>query len=96
MLYWAETGSLAFGRMEPFATDIKMRFKQEVGLVEFDALEWNTLSSFPNRLQREFGEFHLVVLVVGYLGEQGKAIRDTAEMQHTLNELGFPTLVAAE
>ena len=72
-------------QMEPFAADVKMRFKQEVGLVEFDALEWNTLSSFPDRLQREFGEFHLVVLVVGYLGEQGKAIRDTAEMQQILH-----------
>jgi decaprenylphospho-beta-D-erythro-pentofuranosid-2-ulose 2-reductase len=72
-------------QLEPFAADIKVRFNREVGLVEFDTLEWDSLSSFPERLQREFGEFHLVVLVFGYLGEHGMAIGDTAEMQKILH-----------
>ena len=72
-------------QLEPFAADIRLRLKQEVGLVEFDALDWDSLAALPARLHREFGEFDLVVLVFGYLGDQQKAIRDTSEMQKTLH-----------
>ena len=72
-------------QMEPFAADIEIRFNSTVGLVEFDALKWDTLSSFGARIEREFGEFQLVVLVVGYLGDHRKAMRDSEEMQQILH-----------
>lgn len=72
-------------QLDPFAADIRVRTDQQVDLVEFDALEWESLGAVPQRLHGEFGEFHLVVLVFGYLGDQGVASRDTAEMVKILH-----------
>ena len=72
-------------QLDSFAADIRLRTKREVGLVEFDALDWDSLATLPERLHRAFGEFHLVVLVFGYLGEHQRAIRDSVEMQNILH-----------
>ena len=72
-------------RLEPFAADIRVRTQRRVDLLEFDALAGRALSSLPARLQRNFGEFDLVVLVFGYLGDQQKARDDTVEMEKILH-----------
>ena len=71
-------------RIEPFACDIKVRTQRQVDVVEFDALAGASFSSLPASLQRNCGEFDLVVLVFGYLGDQQKARGDTAEMEKIL------------
>lgn len=72
------------GRLEPFASDIRLRTQRQVDAVEFDALADASFSSLPASLQRNFGEFDLVVLVFGYLGDQQRARRDTAEIEKIL------------
>ena len=72
-------------RLAPFAADIRVRTQRQVDLVEFDALEVETSSSLAARLERQFGEFDLVVQVFGYLGEQQTARSLTAEMEKILH-----------
>ena len=66
--------------LEPLAADVRLRQGRGVTLIEFDALDFDSLAQFPARAHREGGAFDLVVLVFGYLGEQDRARTDTREM----------------
>ena len=71
--------------LEPFAADLRLRRSCSVDLIEFDALDFAALERLPQQVHDQCGEFDLVVLAFGYLGDQHKAERDADEMATTLN-----------
>ena len=71
--------------LEPFAADLRLRRECQVDLLEFDALDFTALESLPQKAHDECGEFDLVVLAFGYLGDQATAERDAIEMATVLN-----------
>jgi short-subunit dehydrogenase len=72
-------------QLEPFAADLKLRQGRQADLVEFEALDFDALAALPGRLREQFGDFELVILVFGYLGDQQKTLTDTGEMQKVLH-----------
>ncbi len=71
-------------QLAPFAADLKLQCECEVGLLEFDAFDFAALGTLPQRVHEKFGEFELVVLVFGYLGEQKETEQSTEEMLKVL------------
>jgi decaprenylphospho-beta-D-erythro-pentofuranosid-2-ulose 2-reductase len=71
--------------LSPFATDIRLRHQCQVDLIEFDALDFDTIEHLPQRVERAAGPFDLSVLVFGYLGKQEETERSTQEMLKVLN-----------
>lgn len=71
--------------LEPFAADLRLRQERQVRTWSFDALDTANAASLAEHLTHECGEFHLVVMVFGYLGDQEKAQSDTAEMERILH-----------
>ena len=71
--------------LEPFAADLRLKRSCQVDLVEFDALDFAALKRLPQQIHDQCGEFDLVVLAFGYLGDQQTAERDADEMATTLN-----------
>lgn len=70
--------------LEPVAADLRLRLGRAVHLLEFDALDLRSHEGLPQRVRSAAGPFHLVVCVFGYLGDPGRARRDTDEMVRTL------------
>lgn len=71
--------------LAPFAADLRLRRSCAVDLLEFDALDFDALEHLPQQVLDQCGEFDLVVLVFGYLGDQQIVQRDTVEMAKTLH-----------
>lgn len=72
-------------RLEPVAADLALRFGAGTVVWEFDALDLPGHASLAQRVSVACGDFHLVVCVFGYLGDQELVRRDTDEMVRTLN-----------
>lgn len=73
------------GQLEPFAADLRLRLERRVDLLEFDALDPASLEQLPERTLAQGGDFDLVVLVFGYLGDQKQAEWDSAQIQKILH-----------
>ena len=71
--------------LDPFAADTRLRWGREVKLLEFDALDFDSLAQLPARAHREGGAFDLVVLVFGYLGDQDQTRTASAELLRVLH-----------
>ena len=71
--------------LEPFAADLRLRRSCQVDLIDFDALDFTSLEHLPQQVHKTCGEFDLVVLVFGYMGDQESGRRDTEEMAQTIN-----------
>ncbi len=71
--------------LEPFAADLRLRRSCQVDLIDFDALDFTSLEHLPQQVHKTCGEFDLVVLVFGYMGDQTSGRRDTEEMAQTIN-----------
>jgi len=71
--------------LEPLAADLRLRQERQVLIWPFDALDTAKAADFPASLARECGEFHLVVMVFGYLGDQKQAQTDTEEIERILH-----------
>ena len=72
-------------RLLSLAADVELRTKRTVAVAEFDALDAAALESLPERLEKEFGVYCLVVVVFGYLGDQTRATVDSVELLRILN-----------
>ena len=71
-------------RLEPLASDLRLRWQRQVDLLEFDALDLETHAGLADRVRDGAGPFDLVVCVFGYSGDPGETRRDTEEMTATL------------
>lgn len=71
-------------QLQPFAADLGLHSGRQIGVAEFDVEDSAALASLPARIQADHGEFDLAVQVFGYLGDQAKTQRDTAEMERVL------------
>lgn len=71
--------------LQPFAADIKLQHGRQVHLLEFDALDFDTLADLPQRVEAQAGPFQLSVLVFGYLGQQDSTAQRTEEMLNVLH-----------
>jgi short-subunit dehydrogenase len=72
-------------QLEPFAADLGLRLERRVDLLEFDALDPASLEQLPERIRDQSGDFDLVVLVFGFLGDQKQAERDSEQIQKILH-----------
>ena len=72
-------------QLAPFAADLRLKRSCSVDLLEFDALDFDALEQLPHQVHEQSGEFDLVVLAFGYLGDQRTAERDTAAIARSLN-----------
>ena len=76
--------------LEDFSKDIKVRFRRDAQLFEFDALAFDTHRSFYENLpEKPVG----VVTAVGYLGDQKKAEEDFEEAKKII-DTNFTGLVS--
>jgi len=77
-------------QLEPVAADVRLRYGREATVWEFDALDLPSLEALPQQVHSQCGEFHLVITVFGYLGDQERVRTDSDEMARTLltNYLG--------
>ena len=80
-------------RLEPVAADLALRFGAGTVVWEFDALDLPGHASLAQRVSVACGDFHLVVCVFGYLGDQELVRRDTDEMVWRFGEDGDFTMV---
>jgi len=71
--------------LRPFASDLQARFSSKSILVDFDALNTDELCRLPQRIEKLSGPIDLAILVFGYLGNQGKAEKNTNEMLKVFN-----------
>ena len=71
-------------QLEPVAADVRLRYGCEAHLWEFDATDLCSLEALPRQVHDRCGEFHLVVTVFGYLGDQERVRTDSEEMTRTL------------
>ena len=71
--------------LQPFVADVQLRRATNVDLFAFDALDFSGHAALPKKLRTQCGDFQLVVLVFGYLGQQEKAVGDTAEMERIVH-----------
>ena len=71
-------------RLEPLASDLRLRWQRQVDLLEFDALDLEAHAGLADRVRDGAGPFDLVVCVFGYSGDPGETRRDTEEMTATL------------
>tara|TARA_B100001250_G_scaffold94263_2_gene78638 strand:+ start:9603 stop:10343 length:741 start_codon:yes stop_codon:yes gene_type:complete len=67
--------------LQPFASDLQIRYSSKSFLIDFDALNTNGLCSLPQRLEKLSGPIDLAILVFGYLGNHDQAEKDTNEMK---------------
>ena len=70
--------------LRPLASDLELTLNCEATLLEFDALQFTQLPRLAARVQEAAGEFELVLLVFGYMGDQEQVRRDPGEMVRTL------------
>ena len=70
--------------LQPLASDLELTLNCEATLLEFDALQFTQLPGLAARVQEAAGEFELVLLVFGYMGDQEQVRRDPGEMVRTL------------
>lgn len=68
--------------LRPFVSDLQLHTRRQIDLVEFDAL--SAPCKTEDELRARFGDFDLAILVFGYLGQHGHAIRDFAEQDRIL------------
>jgi len=82
--------------LEPTATDMRLRYDCQVWLHEFDALDFERHAFLAQSIQREAGDFDLVISVFGYMGDQLAVRDDTSEMERTLgtNFVGAAVVIA--
>lgn len=71
-------------QLEPVAADLRLRYGCEAAVWEFDATDLPALEILPQQVHSQCGEFHLVITVFGYLGDQERVRRDSEEMTRTL------------
>ena len=71
-------------RLEPVATDLRLRTEQIVHLFEFDALDLDAYAGLAAQVRTAAGEFHLAVCVFGHMGDPQAERADTAHMVQTL------------
>ena len=71
-------------QLQPLASDIELRLERSVTLWEFDAADFDSLEGLPAKVSDTCGDFQLVVLVFGYMGDQLRVRRDTSELERTL------------
>ena len=69
-------------RLQESATDIEIRYKVEVNLVEFDALAYEQHASFYQSLP---AQPDVAICVFGYLGEQQKSQADFSEVRQVID-----------
>ena len=72
-------------QLQPLASDIELRLERNVSLWEFDATDFDSLENLPRQASEACGDFQLAVLVFGYMGDQLRVRRDSAEMERTLS-----------
>ena len=77
-------GARQIEEMKPVASDLELTCRVDVSLIEFDALQFEDLPTLPNRIRDKAGDFQLVVLVFGYMGNQVEVRTDADEMRKTL------------
>ena len=70
--------------LRPLASDLELTLDCEATLLEFDALQITQLPGLAARVREAAGEFELVLLVFGYMGDQERVRRDPGEMARTL------------
>ena len=71
-------------QLQPLASDIELRQDRSVSLWEFDAADFDSLEELPAQVSETCGDFQLVVLVFGYMGDQLRVRGDTGELERTL------------
>ena len=71
-------------QLEPVAADARLRYGCDADTWEFDATDLSSLETLPEQVHARFGEFHLVIAVFGYLGDQERVRTDSEEMTRTL------------
>jgi decaprenylphospho-beta-D-erythro-pentofuranosid-2-ulose 2-reductase len=71
----------------PFASDLTLETGRRVDLVEFDLLRAH--DTLANGVQSKFGDFELVIMVVGYLGQHQKAISGDEEEIELILQTNF-------
>ena len=75
--------------LRPFASDLNLRTGQRIDLFEFDLLSRQGDSSVADEVQSKFGDFWLVILVIGYLGQHHEAIGGDQEELERIIETNF-------
>lgn len=70
--------------LQPLASDLELTQNCEATLLEFDALQTTQLPGLAARVREAAGDFDLVLLVFGYMGDQERVRRDPGEMVRTL------------
>ena len=75
--------------LQPFASDLNLRAGRRIDLLEFDILSSQGDSGFADEVRSKFGEFELVILVVGYLGQHQEAIGGDLEELERIMETNF-------
>ena len=71
-------------QLQPVADHIGLVLGRHVALWEFDAVDLASLEALPARISGQCGDFHLVALVFGYMGDQLRARASSAEMERTV------------
>ena len=71
--------------LQPFASDLQMRYSSKSLLFDFDALNTNELCSLPHRIEKLSGPIDLAILAFGYLGSQEEAGGNTNDMLKIFN-----------
>lgn len=74
-------------QLRPFANDLTLTTRQCVDLVEFDLLSHH--DSFADEVRSKFGDFGLVIMVVGYLGQHENAVSGNLEEMERILQTNF-------
>ena len=75
--------------LRPFASDLNLNTGQRIDLLEFDLLSSQGDSSLADEVQSKFGDFGLVILVIGYLGQHREAIGGDLKELERIIETNF-------
>jgi decaprenylphospho-beta-D-erythro-pentofuranosid-2-ulose 2-reductase len=77
-------GARGSDQLAPFAADLALHTGRKVDLLEYDALRTGSAAAWPQRAVEAGGEFDLVVMAVGCLGDQSQAEADADELLRVL------------
>ena len=67
-------------QLQPLASEIELRQERSVSLWEFDAADFESLEGLPAEVRDTCGDFQLVALLFGYMGNQLRVRTDTSEL----------------
>lgn len=72
-------------QLAPFAADLSLRTGRRAALLEFDALDTESLARLPEQARALAGDVDLAVVVFGYLGDQRRAEEQADEALRIIN-----------